>query len=127
MPRTIHVIGAGVSGLAAAVKLTAAGQHVHLHEATPQAGGRCRSFYDAATDLVIDNGNHLVLSGNHHVMAYARSIGTEAGLQGPAMPSSPLSISRPRSADGGQPWSDPFPIFRKRHACRTPVRSIISR
>lgn len=84
MPKTIHVIGAGVSGLAAAVRLTTARQRVHLHEATPQAGGRCRSFYDAATDLVIDNGNHLVLSGNHHVMAYARSIGTEAGLQGPA-------------------------------------------
>ena len=83
MQRTVHVIGAGVSGLAAAVKLTAAGHRVHLHEATPQAGGRCRSFYDAATDLVIDNGNHLVLSGNRHVMAYARSIGTEAGLQGP--------------------------------------------
>jgi squalene-associated FAD-dependent desaturase len=83
MPATIHVIGAGVSGLAAAVKMTAAAKRVHLHEATPQAGGRCRSFYDAATDLVIDNGNHLVLSGNHHVMAYARSIGSEAGLQGP--------------------------------------------
>jgi hydroxysqualene dehydroxylase len=84
MPRTIHVIGAGVSGLAAAVKLTNAGHHVHLHEAAPQAGGRCRSYYDAATDLVIDNGNHLLLSGNHHALAYARAIGTEAGLQGPA-------------------------------------------
>ena len=56
MQNTIHVIGAGVSGLAAAVKLTNAGRHVHLHEATPQAGGRCRSFYDAATDLTIDYG-----------------------------------------------------------------------
>jgi len=84
MAGTTHIIGAGVSGLAAAVKLTAEGHRVQLHEATPQAGGRCRSFYDAATDLVIDNGNHLVLSGNRHVMAYARSIGSEAGLQGPA-------------------------------------------
>jgi len=84
MQNTIHVIGAGVSGLAAAVKLTNAGRRVHLHEAAPQAGGRCRSFYDAATDLTIDNGNHLVLSGNRHVLDYARSIGTEAGLQGPA-------------------------------------------
>jgi squalene-associated FAD-dependent desaturase len=83
MQRTIHVIGAGVSGLAAAVKLANAGHRVHLHEATPLAGGRCRSFYDAATDLTIDNGNHLLLSGNHHALAYARSIGTEAGLQGP--------------------------------------------
>ena len=48
-----------------------------------QAGGRCRSYFDAATNLTIDNGNHLLLSGNRHAMAYARSIGTEAGLVGP--------------------------------------------
>jgi len=56
---------------------------VHLHEATQQAGGRCRSYFDAATNLTIDNGNHLLLSGNRHALAYARSIGTEAGLVGP--------------------------------------------
>lgn len=83
MAATIHIIGAGVSGLAAAIRLMNAGCRVHVHEATPLAGGRCRSFYDAATDLVIDNGNHLVLSGNRHVLSYARSIGTEGGLQGP--------------------------------------------
>lgn len=83
MKPTVHVIGAGVSGLAAAVRLSNAGYAVHVHEATPQAGGRCRSFYDAATDLIIDNGNHLVLSGNQSVLNYARSIGTEKGLEGP--------------------------------------------
>jgi squalene-associated FAD-dependent desaturase len=83
MKPNVHIIGAGVSGLAAAVRLSNSGFGVHLHEATPQAGGRCRSFYDAATDLTIDNGNHLVLSGNRAVLDYARSIGTEAGLEGP--------------------------------------------
>ena len=83
MKSNVHIIGAGVSGLAAAVRLSKAGYTVHLHEATPQAGGRCRSFYDAATDLTIDNGNHLVLSGNRAVLDYARSIGTELGLEGP--------------------------------------------
>ncbi|ETR76653.1 hypothetical protein X566_02645 [Afipia sp. P52-10] len=83
MKPTVHIIGAGVSGLAAAVRLSNAGFGVHVHEATPQAGGRCRSFYDAATDLVIDNGNHLVLSGNQSVLNYARSIGAEGGLEGP--------------------------------------------
>ena len=59
------------------------GFKVHVHEATQQAGGRCRSYFDAATNLTIDNGNHLLLSGNRHALAYARSIGTEAGLVGP--------------------------------------------
>ena len=83
MQKTVHIIGAGISGLSAAVKLVNANCRVHVHEATQQAGGRCRSYFDAATNLTIDNGNHLLLSGNHHAVAYARSIGTEAGLVGP--------------------------------------------
>jgi len=83
MQKTVHIIGAGISGLSAAVRLANANFKVHLHEATEQAGGRCRSYFDAATNLTIDNGNHLLLSGNHHALAYARSIGTEAGLVGP--------------------------------------------
>jgi len=83
MAATVHIIGAGISGLAAAVRLANAGCQVQLHEATQQAGGRCRSYFDAATQLTIDNGNHLLLSGNHHAVAYARSIGTESGLVGP--------------------------------------------
>jgi len=83
MPNTVHIVGAGISGLSAAVRLTNAGFTVHVHEATQQAGGRCRSYFDAATNLTIDNGNHLLLSGNRHALAYARSIGTEAGLVGP--------------------------------------------
>src|SRR5689334_14014487 len=84
MPKTVHIIGAGISGLSAAVRLTKAGHRVHVHEATQQVGGRCRSYFDAATNLTIDNGNHLLLSANHHALAYARSIGSEAGLVGPA-------------------------------------------
>jgi hydroxysqualene dehydroxylase len=83
MTKNVHIIGAGVSGLAAAVRLANAGYKVHVHEATQQPGGRCRSYFDAATNLTIDNGNHLLLSGNRHAVAYARSIGTEAGLVGP--------------------------------------------
>jgi squalene-associated FAD-dependent desaturase len=83
MQGNVHVIGAGISGLSAAVRLANAGTKVHVHEATQQAGGRCRSYFDAATNLTIDNGNHLLLSGNRHALAYARSIGTEAGLVGP--------------------------------------------
>jgi hydroxysqualene dehydroxylase len=83
MQKTAHIIGAGISGLSAAVRLANANYRVHVHEATQTAGGRCRSYFDAATNLTIDNGNHLLLSGNRHALAYARSIGTEAGLVGP--------------------------------------------
>jgi hydroxysqualene dehydroxylase len=83
MQKTVHIIGAGISGLSAGVRLANANYKVHVHEATQQAGGRCRSYFDAATNLTIDNGNHLLLSGNRDAVAYARSIGTEAGLVGP--------------------------------------------
>lgn len=83
MQKSVHIIGAGISGLSAAVRLANAGYRVNVHEAMQQAGGRCRSYFDAATNLMIDNGNHLLLSGNRHALAYARSIGSEAGLVGP--------------------------------------------
>ncbi len=78
----VHIIGAGLAGLSAAVEL--AGAHeVSLYEAAPQAGGRCRSYFDASLDMTIDNGNHLLLSGNHAALAYARKIGGDGRLAGP--------------------------------------------
>ena len=65
-----YVIGAGLAGLSAATILAARGVAVTLIEAAGQAGGRCRSYFDPALDGVIDNGNHLVLSGNRAVHAY---------------------------------------------------------
>jgi hydroxysqualene dehydroxylase len=83
MARRVHVIGAGLAGLAASVRLASAGATVSLYEATAQPGGRCRSYLDHGTGMMIDNGNHLLLSGNHAARAYLRAIGTEAGLEGP--------------------------------------------
>lgn len=77
---TVYVIGAGLAGLAAAVKLASQGQPVVLVDGAKQAGGRCRSFHDDQLDCRIDNGNHLMLSGNWAVKAYADLIGGRAGL-----------------------------------------------
>jgi len=93
MQKNAHIIGAGVSGLSAAVRLANANYRVHLHEATQQAGGRCRSYFDAATNLTIDNGNHLLLSGNRHALAYARSIAPRRGWSGRSLRSFPSSTS----------------------------------
>ena len=82
MARTVHIIGAGIAGLAAAVRLAPSQATVIVHEATVYPGGRCRSFFDRAIGMTIDNGNHLVLSGNHAVRSYAEAIGSAAGLVG---------------------------------------------
>ena len=81
---TVHIVGAGLAGLAAAVQLVNQGRKIAVHEATGYAGGRCRSFHDKATDMLIDNGTHLLLSGNHAARALVRTVGSEAWLQGPA-------------------------------------------
>lgn len=78
-----HIIGAGMAGLAAGVRLTEAGKTVAIHEASLHAGGRCRSYYDQATDTLIDNGMHILLSGNHAALSFATTIGSAASLQGP--------------------------------------------
>jgi squalene-associated FAD-dependent desaturase len=77
-----HVIGAGLAGLSAAIALTQAGYRVTLSEAAKQAGGRCRSYRDPKLGLTIDNGNHLVLSGNRAVHAYLATIGAGDRLAG---------------------------------------------
>jgi squalene-associated FAD-dependent desaturase len=80
---TVYVIGAGLSGLSAAVAIAGKGRKVELIEAANQAGGRCRSYFDSTLGRTIDNGNHLVLSGNHATFDYLRAIGAERGLTGP--------------------------------------------
>src|SRR5580704_15296934 len=84
MSRTVHIIGAGLAGLSTALKLSARGDDVVVHEATAFAGGRCRSYHDASLGMTIDNGNHLLLSGNHAALDYLRGIGAENRLVGPA-------------------------------------------
>jgi squalene-associated FAD-dependent desaturase len=87
---TVHVVGAGVAGLAAACTLAEAGEHVVLHEAAKAAGGRARSYFDPALGCRIDNGNHLLLSGNFSTMAYLNRVGAGQSLTGPDKPDFPF-------------------------------------
>jgi squalene-associated FAD-dependent desaturase len=81
---TIHVVGAGLAGLAAALSLAGRGASLVLHEAAAQAGGRCRSYTDPKLGVAIDNGNHLILSGNRETLAFVRQVGALDALNGPS-------------------------------------------
>lgn len=83
MSGTIHIVGAGLAGLSCAVRLADEGRRVAIHEAARMAGGRCRSYFDATLDLTIDNGNHLLLSGNAAARDYGARIGASDALAGP--------------------------------------------
>lgn len=79
----VHIVGAGLAGLSAAVRLSESSASIVVHEATRQAGGRCRSFFDETINATIDNGNHLLLSGNRAALAYLDAIGARDELTGP--------------------------------------------
>ncbi len=80
----VYVVGAGISGLSCAVRLTRGGRAVTLYEAAAQAGGRCRSYYDAKLERNIDNGNHMLLSANTAALSYLEEIGARQSLRAPA-------------------------------------------
>ncbi|MGE3651469.1 MAG: hydroxysqualene dehydroxylase HpnE [Reyranellaceae bacterium] len=107
---TVHVIGAGLAGLSAAVALAGRGVRVVVSEAAKHAGGRCRSYHDSLLDMTIDNGNHLVLSGNRAVDRYLRDIGARDRLAGPSRAEfhfMDLQLGRRwtlRPDDGPLPW-----------------------
>lgn len=56
----IAVIGGGLSGLSAAIRLAEQGAGVELFEAAPELGGRTRSFFEPAINELCDNGPHLL-------------------------------------------------------------------
>jgi squalene-associated FAD-dependent desaturase len=99
-----------MAGLSAAVGLTQQGWGVTVYEAGPAAGGRCRSYFDRGLGCRLDNGNHLLLSGNGAAMAYLQTIGAMDSLGGPGVPLFPF-IDLPsgerwtlRPSQGRIPW-----------------------
>ena len=79
----VHVIGAGLAGISAAMHARALGAEVIVHEQTGHAGGRARSFMDAKLGCEIDNGNHLMLSGNASVLKLCALLGSSDELARP--------------------------------------------
>lgn len=77
---TVHVIGAGIAGLASATMIASKGVDVKLYESATQVGGRCKSFYDPTLERIIDNGNHLMLGANPALFSYLDTVNGLDGL-----------------------------------------------
>ncbi|HYU12541.1 MAG TPA: hydroxysqualene dehydroxylase HpnE [Stellaceae bacterium] len=109
-PGCVHIVGAGLAGLAAAIRLTAEGRPVALYESSQHAGGRCRSYLDVELGCRIDNGNHLLLAGNTAALSYVEQIGaldtfdrpTEAEIPFIDVTSGERWVLRPNQ--GALPW-----------------------
>ncbi len=114
------VIGGGLAGLSAATRLASRGVPVTLLEAAGQAGGRCRSYFDAAMGGIIDNGNHLVLSGNRAVHDYLARIGARDALAGPAQAAFDFVDLRDNRRWRLVPGDGPLPLWVTRAARRVP-------
>jgi len=56
----VAIVGGGICGLTAALRLAESGIDVELFEAAPEPGGRTRSFVDKKTGEWCDNGPHLL-------------------------------------------------------------------
>jgi len=107
---TVHVIGAGLAGLACAVRCATAGRKIALYEAAGHAGGRCRSYDDAVLGCRIDNGTHVLVGANHAAFRFLGRIGAVdrlAALGADGVPFVDLGTAerwRARIGGGAVPW-----------------------
>ena len=64
------VIGGGLTALSCALCLAEHGIECELFEASPQLGGRTRSFHDPTVDAWVDNGPHLLIGAYAHARSF---------------------------------------------------------
>ena len=71
------VIGGGVAGLSACVRLAEKGRRVLLLEQRHHLGGRTYSFIDRRTGDSVDNGQHLLMGCYRETRAFLRTVGSD--------------------------------------------------
>jgi hypothetical protein len=76
---TVHVVGAGVSGLSAAVHLAALGEaDIVVHESAALAGGRRRPLFDEAAETSFDGAADFILSSWGGARTLIEAVGATA-------------------------------------------------
>lgn len=80
-PRTAIIVGGGIAGLAAAIRLTEAGVRVTLLETRKKLGGRATSFADVRSGQVLDNCQHVVLGCCTNYLDLLARLGVRDSIQ----------------------------------------------
>ena len=75
---SVVVVGGGLAGMAAALKLAHAGCRVTLLERRPFLGGRAFSFQDPDTGAEIDNGQHVLVGACTRLRGFLDAISAPA-------------------------------------------------
>ncbi len=75
----VAVVGGGITGIAAALRMAASGSHrVTLLEKDEQIGGLCASY--SAPDFECDRFYHVILSSDSYTIRFVKSLGLEKDL-----------------------------------------------
>ncbi len=79
--RRVIVVGAGIAGIACALRLARAGVAVTLLETRKKLGGRATSFIDPRTGEVLDNCQHIAMGCCTNYLRFCRMLGVRDRLQ----------------------------------------------
>jgi len=79
--RDVTIIGGGLAGLAAAVRLAPRGHRVTILESRPRLGGRASSFTDPATGQLVDACQHVSMGCCTEFAELAETIGVSKFLE----------------------------------------------
>lgn len=111
--RRIHIVGAGIAGLSAALAVTREEGEAVLYEASPRPGGRCRTLHPS-DGFSHDNGTHVLFTANRRALKFLKDVGARDRWVEPERKGLPLYDLRTGAMGriGLSPWSWLWPSRR---------------
>ncbi|MEX0763395.1 MAG: hydroxysqualene dehydroxylase HpnE [Dehalococcoidia bacterium] len=117
--RRIAVVGGGLAGQAAAVRVARDGGHPVLLEKRPFLGGRAFSFVDRETGVEVDNGQHVFVGACVQYQEFLKEVGAWSNVRLPRRLDAPVllngRISRLKSSNLPGPLANLPALLRYGH------------